>query len=99
MSAQQIEAARRYIEVGQPERALVTLAELDGEAAVTQQALQLRGYAHFARKDFQAAEDTARDALEADPQNVSMLFLLSLVLEQGGRLGEAERAILAALDL
>ena len=93
-----LQAARRYIEVGRPERALESLATLDTEAAASAEARRLRGYAFLGIEDYGRAADSAREGLEDDPHAIELLFLLSLAEERLGRLGEAEAAILAALE-
>jgi len=93
-----LEAARRYIEIGRPERALESLAGLDSEAAAGVEARRLRGYALYGMQDFERAAETVRDALADDPGAIDLLYLLSLAEEQNGHLGEAEAAILAALE-
>jgi tetratricopeptide (TPR) repeat protein len=98
MSATAIAAARRYIEIGRPERALESLAGLDSEAAASAEAHRLRGYAFYGLDDPQRAAEEALAALEDEPGAVELLFLLSLAEEQRGRLGEAEAAILSALE-
>jgi tetratricopeptide (TPR) repeat protein len=92
-------AAQRYIEVGRPARALEVLGGLDGETAGSLEARRLRGYALLGVEDYARAAETAREALEDDPDGVEFLYLLSLAEEQQGRLGEAEAAVLAALEL
>jgi tetratricopeptide (TPR) repeat protein len=93
-----LEAARRYIEIGRPERALESLSALDSEAAASAEARRLRGYAFYGIEDFERAALSAREGLETAPGSVELLYLLSLAEEQRGRLGEAEAAILAALE-
>ena len=99
MSATSLAAAERYVQVGQPERALQVLADLDSDTAVSPRAQVLRGFALYGADRFREAADVARDALEQDPDSVELLFALSLVSEQLGDLGEAERAVLAALAI
>jgi cytochrome c-type biogenesis protein CcmH/NrfG len=99
MSESAIAAARRYVEVGQPERALETLATLDADAARTSTAISLRGYAHLACDRPARSAEVARDGLAEDPHELSLLLLLSLSEEQLGNLGRAEAAILAALEV
>jgi tetratricopeptide (TPR) repeat protein len=98
MSTTAIEAARRYIEIGRPERALESLAALDSEQGTTSEARRLRGYALLALKDYDGAAEAAQDGLEDDPGSINLLYLLSLVEERRGRIAEAEAAILAALE-
>lgn len=99
MSATSLAAAERYVEVGQPERALEVLADLDSDTAVSPRAQVLRAFALYGAERFREAADVARDGLEDDPDSVELLFALSLAREQLGDLGEAERTVLAALAL
>ena len=99
MSEGGLRAAERYIEIGRPERALEVLAGLDGETAGSTQGRLVRAFAHFGVEDFRAAADTARDALEDEPDSPALLYVLSLAHEQLGDLEEAEAAVLAALEL
>jgi tetratricopeptide (TPR) repeat protein len=94
----QLQTARRYIEIGRPEEALASLATLDSEAAATAEARRLRGFAFLGVEDFDRAAEQASDGLADDPGAIDLLFLLSLAEERRGRLGEAEAAILAALE-
>jgi tetratricopeptide (TPR) repeat protein len=98
MSTTAIEAARRYIQIGRPERALESLTALDSDQASGGEALRLRGYALLALEDLDAAAEAAQDGLEADPGSIELLYLLSLVEDRRGRLAEAEAAVLAALE-
>jgi tetratricopeptide (TPR) repeat protein len=98
MSATALQAARRYIEIGRPEQALTSLSTLDSESAATSEARRLRGFAFLGVEDFDRAADEAADGLQDDPGAIDLLFLLSVAEERRGRLGEAEAAILAALE-
>jgi tetratricopeptide (TPR) repeat protein len=98
MNATAIDAARRYIEIGRPERALESLATLESDQATGAEALRLRGYALYGMKDFEGAADAAREGLEDDPHSMNLLYLLSLAEDRRGRLAEAERAVLGALE-
>jgi tetratricopeptide (TPR) repeat protein len=94
----ELEAARRYIQIGRPERALESLATLDSELATDPEARRLRGYALLALDDFDGAADAARDGLDDAPGSVELLYLLSLAEERRGDVAAAEAAILAALE-
>jgi tetratricopeptide (TPR) repeat protein len=94
----ELQAARRYIEIGRPEQALASLSMLDSETAATGEARRLRGFAFLGVEDFDRAAEEASDGLQDDPQAVDLLYLLSLAEERRGRLGQAEAAILAALE-
>jgi tetratricopeptide (TPR) repeat protein len=94
----QLQAARRYIEIGRPEQALSALAALDADEAATSEARKLRGFALLGVEDFDRAAEEAADGLEADPQAIDLLYLLSVAEERRGRFEQAEAAILAALE-
>jgi tetratricopeptide (TPR) repeat protein len=98
MNTTAIEAARRYIQIGRPERALETLATLDSDEAAGSEARRLRGYALLAVEDYDGAAEAAQDGLEDEPGSLSLLYLLSHAEERRGRLAEAEAAVLAALE-
>ena len=97
--SQALAAAERFIEIGRPERALELLAGLDGETAGDPRARLLRAFALYGAERYSDAIDAAADALDDDPESPPLLYLLSLAHEQTGDLGEAERAVLAALAL
>jgi tetratricopeptide (TPR) repeat protein len=94
----ELQAARRYIEIGRPEQALATLSSLDAEAATTTEARSLRGFAFLGVEDFDRAAEAAGDGLQDDPGAVDLLYLLSVAEERRGNLGDAESAVLAALE-
>ena len=90
--------AQRYIQVGQPDRALETLARLDETAAAAPEARWLRGFALYGAERFTDAAESAREGLQDDPGAPHLLYLLSLATEQLDELAESESAILAALE-
>jgi tetratricopeptide (TPR) repeat protein len=92
-----IEAARRYIQIGRPERALESLSRLDLDETIGGEALLLRGYALLAMERYDDAADAARDGLEVEPGSPELLYLLSHAEAARDRLGDAEAAVLAAL--
>jgi tetratricopeptide (TPR) repeat protein len=94
----ELEAARRYIEIGRPQQALASLSALDAETAATSEARRLRGFAFLGIEDFDRAAEEAGDGLRDDPGAVDLLFLLSVAEERRGRLAQAEAAILSALE-
>jgi tetratricopeptide (TPR) repeat protein len=94
----ELEAARRYIEIGRPGQALASLSALDAETAATSEARSLRGFAFLGIEDFERAAEAAGDGLRDDPGAVHLLYLLSIAEERRGRLAEAESAILSALE-
>jgi tetratricopeptide (TPR) repeat protein len=94
----ELQAARRYIEIGRPEQALASLSALDSDTAATTEARRLRGFAFLGVENFERAAEEASDGLQDDPGAVDLLYLLSVAEERRGRLGEAEAAILAALE-
>jgi tetratricopeptide (TPR) repeat protein len=98
MTDTELQVARRYIEIGRPEQALASLSALDSDAATTSEARRLRGFAFLGIEDFDRAADEASDGLQDVPGAIDLLFLLSVAEERRGRLGQAEAAILAALE-
>ncbi len=90
--------AQRYIEVGQPARALETL-DRAGAGPEDPDAWRVRGFALYGLERWGAAADAARDGLASEPDDIGLLYLLSLAEEQRGDLPAAEEAILAALRL
>jgi tetratricopeptide (TPR) repeat protein len=90
--------AQRYIEVGQPARALETL-DRAGVGPDDPDAWRIRGFALYGLERWDDAAEVASDALGAEPEDIGMLYLLSLAEEQRGDLAAAEGAILAALRL
>jgi tetratricopeptide (TPR) repeat protein len=98
MSTTAIEAARRYIQIGRPQRALESLAALESDEASGGEALRLRGYALLALEDYDGAVDAAQAGLEVEPASIELLYLLSLAEDRREHLAEAEAAVLAALE-
>ena len=98
MSDTALQAARRYIEIGRHQQALASLSQLDSDTAATTEARRLRGFAFFGIEEFDRAAEEASDGLRDDPGAIDLLYLLSVAEERRGRLGEAEAAILAALE-
>jgi tetratricopeptide (TPR) repeat protein len=98
MSGNSLEVAAHYILAGRHDRALETLAQLDGDTAESPRARELRGFALYGSERFGEARRVASDALHDDPDSTVLLYLLSLATEQLGELPESETAILAALE-
>jgi glycerophosphoryl diester phosphodiesterase len=92
-------AAERFIEIGRPDRALEILAGLDADTAAEPRARLLRGFALYGAERFAETVEVVADALDDDPESPPLLYLLSLAHEQLGNLGQAERAVLSALEL
>ena len=97
--APSLAAAERFIEIGRPDRALEILAGLDAETAAEPRARLLRGFALYGAERFTDTVEVVADALDDDPESPPLLYLLSLAHEQLGNLGQAERAVLSALEL
>lgn len=89
--------ARRFIEIGRPERALEALSALEPEVASSREAMWLRGAAHLGLGDNDRAAESAREGLVDEPDDVDLLYLLSIAEKQREDLAAAEHAILAAL--
>lgn len=90
-------AAQRYIQIGRPEQALDSLAELTSDAAMSDRATLLRGYALLGAERNDDAAEVAGEGLENAPHDPALLYLLSLAEQARRNLPAAERAILAAL--
>jgi len=89
--------ARRYLEIGQPERTLDALAGLGADDLDDPEVWLLRGYALADLDEHEEAADVAREGLERFPGDPDLLRLLSVAEAELGDLAEAERAVLAAL--
>jgi tetratricopeptide (TPR) repeat protein len=90
--------ALHWLRVGKPERALEALgsaSRVPGEARVW----YLRAVALDQAGDRDRAESAVLAGLDADPEHVPLLGLLSRLHAARGDLAEAERAILSALRL
>ncbi len=92
-------AAERYCDIGQPDRALQALSRLGAETAASAHAMWLRGYALYGLDEFEQAAEVAREGLIDEPDEISLLYLLSIAELQRDDLPAAERAILAALAI
>ncbi len=90
--------AQRYLEVGQPRRTLDTLEHMDGAQVESPDAWRLRAAAFYGLEEHDRAASAARQGLERAPDWMPLLFLLSVSEDARGNLGEAERAILVALE-
>jgi tetratricopeptide (TPR) repeat protein len=91
--------AQRYCDIGQPERALAALAALGPETATSAQAMWLRGYAHYELERYEQAAEVAHEGLRDEPDDIALLYLLSISELQRDDLAAAEKAILGALAI
>jgi len=91
--------AERYCDIGQPERALQALAALAPEVATSARAMWLRGYAHYELEHYEQAAEIAHEGLRDEPDDVALLYLLSISELQCDDLAAAETAILGALAI
>ena len=98
VDGKQIALARHYVDVDQPQRALDVLsgAGVDPEAP---EVWALRSAAFFHLERCAEGAAAARNGLARDPEELELLDLLALNELELGRLGEAEKALLAALEL
>ena len=87
-------AARHWLDVGQPERAL---SALEGEIGA--EATYLRTLALCRLQRWSAAVHSAELGLADEAESQALLYLLSFAREQLGELPAAEMAILAALEI
>jgi len=88
--------ARHYVEIGQPERALDALGRLGPDTDDVER-WRLRGWALVELEDYDGAVRAAQEGLELAPESPWLLRLVAVAEGHRGRLGEAERAVLAAL--
>ncbi len=88
--------ARHWLQVRRPERALDALAT-GGPEVLGPRGLAVRSAALLQLDRDDEAADAARRGLAAAPDDVGLLRLLALAERRRDRLGEAERALLAAL--
>ncbi|HEX8205028.1 MAG TPA: tetratricopeptide repeat protein, partial [Solirubrobacteraceae bacterium] len=93
-----LSVARRFIEIGRPERALDAL-DRAGAGPEDEEAWGLRAWALAGLERWDDAARVIGDLLADDPEDVQMLALLSAVEEERGDLAAAERAVLSALRL
>src|SRR4051794_1087206 len=89
--------ARHYALIGQPERVLRALER--AEQLDDPEVWALRGEALYQVDRYEEGADASRRGLELEPDNPVLLDVLALNSIELGDLGEAERALLAALDL
>ena len=90
--------ARHYLEVGRPLDALGTL-ERGGVDLEDTEVWSVRAEALFLLDRYHEGAAAARDGLARDPDDVTLLDVLAMCELEQGRLAEAERALLAALEV
>lgn len=91
--------AGHWLQLGQPERTLVELQGLTGEAALDYRAYLFRGAALHALDRNAEAIDVLRDGLAQHGPFLPMLQVLGSALRSEGRLPEAEAVFLQGLSL
>jgi tetratricopeptide (TPR) repeat protein len=88
-----------YLDVGQPRRALELLDSADSGALEEPEFWRLRTHAHLDLEQYDKAVDAASEGLQRDPHDEWLLYLTALAQAERDRLAEAERSIIAALEL
>lgn len=94
----QVALARHYVDVDQPQRALdlLTDAAVDPEDP---EVWALRSAAFLGLERYAEGAEAARSGLARDPDELELLDLLALNELERGRLADAEKALLAALEV
>jgi len=90
--------ARHYVRVQRPERALEALAR-PGAEVDDPEFHELRGRALYELERYEDAKRAAQVGLAIDPHDITLLGVLCDCERELGDLAEAERALVAALDL
>ena len=90
--------ARHYVDLGQAERALVTLERAEGALEHLEYWL-VRAQANFDLARYEEARRAAQEGLALESESVPLLFLLGSAEAELGDLAAAERALLQALEL
>lgn len=90
-------AARHYLGVGQPMKALRLLNEADSETVDLPYFWLLRGQAYFDLEQYFNALQAVEKGLAIEPEHIPLLYLLCDCQAKRDNLAAAEKAILAAL--
>lgn len=97
IAGKQLELARHYASIGQPQR---VLEALDGADDFEEpESWSLRGEALYHLDRYSEGAAAARRGLELEPEHMELLDVLALNLIELGELEEAEEALLSALEL
>jgi glycosyltransferase involved in cell wall biosynthesis/Flp pilus assembly protein TadD len=100
LTSARLELARLYLQQQRWTELFAALPHLDGNAETALEALMLRGRAHLARREFDAAREHVQAAIARAPQAVVPRVLLSHVLLQQDRdWAAAEQALFDVLAL
>lgn len=90
--------ARTYLRLGQPDRALATLAPMIGSPQPSADALSVAGEAHLQSGNFAQAEDFFSQALKLKPADPTLRTSAALALLAKGRVVEAFQGLQAVAD-
>ena len=96
-SVNNLALADRYLEIGKPERALQTLDDAGGIVLHSALYWRLRTRAYLQMERYPEAKDELMGGLANSPEDVVLMYLLSICEWKLGDLAAAERAILGAL--
>lgn len=99
MAESQLSLAAHYVSIDQPDRALAALRSVDGDALEDSEFWRLQAVALYGVDDNEGAVRAAGEGLAREPDSVALLALLAIAQAELDRLAEAERSILAALEL
>jgi tetratricopeptide (TPR) repeat protein len=97
--AQQMALAEHYLGVGQPQRTLELLSSADGDSFERVDYWHLRSGALYELKRYQEAIEAAGEGLARDPHWIPLLYVRGMAEGELERLPDAERTMLAALEL
>lgn len=98
VDGRQVALARHYLEVDQPRRVLDILGGGDVDLD-DPDVWALRAEALYQLDRYDDGAQAARDGLVRDPEDLTLLDVLAMCESERGNLAQAERALLAALEL
>ena len=91
--------ASYFLDVGNPDKALQTLDEVDESVLDEPEYWIIRGSALYELKQFGKASRAVLKGLNLDPEDIQLLYMLSSAYQMQGNLASAEKAVLQALDI
>jgi putative PEP-CTERM system TPR-repeat lipoprotein len=91
--------ARAALELGKPDKVLQGVGPDALQPGPRTELLIVRGHAHRALRDYDAAARSYRDALELEPKNVTARLALADLLIQQGRRDAARKTIAEAMGI
>ena len=97
-AADRLAIARRYLEIGNPKRALAEV-EKGGADFENSKFWAIRAEALFDLKRWREAGEAARRGLEIEPHSIMLLDILAICQLNLGKKKEAEKRVRAALEL